>query len=363
MTRTEVLLRAALPLAAIATLALFLGATLAVAGDTLGFDFRAYHVAVRRLFDGAPLYDLSFQSIKEWGLFYYPPPFAPIVLPFGWLDETTATWAWIALSLVAFILGVGVMPVSRTIRWLIVLLAGLSWPFVYAMKLGQVGPVLFLLFAAGWRWLDDPGRLGLTGALGAAIKIQPGIVFLWALLTRRWRAIVVGVAVLGALSIVATVLAGVAAWTDFLTLMRQVVDPIRTERNLTPGALLFRMGLAPDLAWLVQLASMAAVLLVVAFAAFRATAEASYMVAVIASQLISPILWDHYAMLLLLPVAYLLSAGVRWAVLVPLVTSVPLVNITPPIAYPIAFLVTLLATVAVGLRRPAAHSAGEAVAA
>ena len=45
-------------------------------------------------------------------------------------------------------------------RWWIVLLAGLSWPFAYAVKLGQVGPILFLLFAIGWRWLDDPIRLG-----------------------------------------------------------------------------------------------------------------------------------------------------------------------------------------------------------
>ena len=34
------------------------------------------------------------------------------------------------------------MPVSRTVRWWIVLLAGLSWPFAYAVKLGQVGPIL-----------------------------------------------------------------------------------------------------------------------------------------------------------------------------------------------------------------------------
>ena len=43
------------------------------------------------------------------------------------------------------------MPVSSRTQWLIVLLAGLSWPFLYAVKLGQVGPILYLLFAAGWR--------------------------------------------------------------------------------------------------------------------------------------------------------------------------------------------------------------------
>ena len=68
----------------------------------------------------------------------------------------------------AFVVGVLVLPVSRTVRWWIVLLAGLSWPFVYAIKLGQVGPLLFLTFAVGWRWLDDPVRLGASAAIGSA---------------------------------------------------------------------------------------------------------------------------------------------------------------------------------------------------
>ena len=68
-----------------------------------------------------------------------------------------------------------------------------------------------------------------------------------------------------------------------------------------------------------------------------ATDEASYLATVIASQLVSPILWDHYAMLLLLPVAYLLAAGRWWALAIPLVTAWPLVGVTPPVAYPVVF--------------------------
>ena len=64
---------------------------------------------------------------------------------------------------------------------------------------GQVGPLLFLAFAIGWRWIDDPVRLGLSTAVGTAIKLQPGIVFVWALLTSRYRAVVVGAVALVAL--------------------------------------------------------------------------------------------------------------------------------------------------------------------
>ncbi len=72
--------------------------------------------------------------------------------------------------------------------------------------------------------------------------------------------------------------------------------------------------------------------------------------AVIASQLVSPILWDHYAVLLLLPVAYLCAAGRWWAVLIPLATSIPLVGVTPPVAYPLSFAAALLATLGVGVQ-------------
>ena len=49
-------------------------------------------------------------------------------------------------------------------------------------------------------------------------------------------------------------------------------------------------------------------------------------------------------MLLLLPVAYLLSAGRWWALAIPLVTAWPLVGVTPPVVYPLVFWVTLVAT-------------------
>ena len=93
------LARAALPIIALVSFALGLAATLAVAGDTLGFDFLAYHQAAARLLAGQPLYDMSYTQTGGFGLFYYPPTFAPILLPLGLLTATTATWSWIAISI------------------------------------------------------------------------------------------------------------------------------------------------------------------------------------------------------------------------------------------------------------------------
>jgi hypothetical protein len=344
------LARTALPVVAVLVFAGSLAATLLVAGDTLGYDFRAYHQAIDRLLGGGPLYDMSYTQTGGFGLFYYPPTFAPLLIPFGLVAEPLAIGIWIGASIGAFLVGVAIMPVSRGVRWWIVLLAGLSFPFVYGVKLGQVGPILLLLMAIGWRWLDSPVRLGASGALGAAIKLQPGLILFWALLTRRFRAVAVGAAVLAALAVLSTLLAGLGAWTDFLTLVRTVSDPITTPHNFTPGAVAYQLGTPSELAGALQVASTVLAAGLVLASIRWATDEASYLATVVATQLVSPILWDHYATLLLLPVAYLLAAGRWWALVIPLATAWPLIGLTPPAFYPLAFWLTLIAVLAVGVR-------------
>jgi hypothetical protein len=328
---------AVLPVAALVVLILTVGATLAAGAasrpSTLGYDYLAYDAAARRLLGGAQLYDTSFVASGSFGLFYYPPPFILVVLPFAVLPPLLAPWAWIGLLLLAFALGVVVLPVSPRVRWLVVLGAAIQWPFVYALKLGQVGPLLFLCFAVGWRWLDSPLRVGASTAAGALIKIQPVLLAGWAALTGRWRAVAVTLLAASGVAAVATVLTGPGAWTDFLDLVRRVSDPIATEKNLTPGAIAYQLGIDRSAASTVQLASTVIVLLTVVVSARRAPPEVSFLVAVMASQLVSPILWEHYAMLILLPMAWLLERRQHWAFLGPVLTSIPLLGVAPPIAY------------------------------
>ena len=337
---------------AIAVFVVGVAVTLAVAGSTLGFDFLAYHAAASRVLEGQPAYDMSFQGAGGFGLFYYPPTFIPLVLPFGLLPAGLATWLWIAGLIAAFLVGTAVLPVGRATKWTVVLLAGLSWPFVYAIKLGQVGQLLYLLFAIGWRWLDNGAVLGVSGALGAAIKIQPGLVLAWAFLTRRWSAVVTGGIVLVVLASVATLVAGPQAWADFLTLIGRVTDPITTPHNVTPGALAYQAGLSHGAAALVQYASMAVALVIFVVAALRLAPVPSYLVALLVSQLLSPILWDHYALLLLLPVAWLVDRGHWWAVVFVLATPWLAAGSIPPVIYPVAFWACLATVVLIGRRDP-----------
>lgn len=339
----------ALPVLAIVVAVVVVGAVLASAGPTLGYDTKAYLDAARRLLDGTPIYDTGIDRAGAAGLYYYSPPFTLVAVPFALLPAPLDVVAWMAGLVAAFGLGVAILPVSRDVRWLIVLLAGLSWPFAYAVKLGQVGPILFLLFAVGWRWMDRPVRLGVAIAIGTIVKLQPAILFVWAALTRRWAAVAAGLITLAVAAVLATVVCGFDSWSAWLTILRSISAPITTPHNFTPGAIAYQVGVPEGLATAIQGLNTLAVLGLVLWAGLRSGPAVGYLTAVTASQLLSPVLWDHYAMLLLLPTAWLLDRRQWWAVAIPLATSIVLTGL-PPVVYPIAFWVALVAPIVVAAR-------------
>ena len=199
------------------------------------------------MLDGQPAYDMSFEAAGGFGLFYYPPTFIPLVLPFGLLPAGGARpGPGSRVLLAAFGVGrrgdAGRAAGSAGSRccW-----PGVSWPFLYSIKLGQVGPLLFLLFALGWRWLDRGPLLGRDGrarggdqdAAGAGAVLgaaHPALVG-GRRGRRRARSSIAGLA---------TLVAGLGAWTDFLVLIGRVSDPITTPKNLTPGAVAYGLGVS-----------------------------------------------------------------------------------------------------------------------
>ena len=343
-----------LPIAALASLVIVVGLILLSAGSTLGYDYHAYANAADRLLHGQALYDRSVNVAGGFAIYLYPPPFVFLALPFALLPASIGPVAWIGAMAAAFFVGVALLPVKRDVRWAIVLLGGLSWPLAYSLKLGQVGPLLFLLFAAGWRWLDRPGRLGTAIALGTIVKVQPAILLGWVALNRRWRAVGIALLVLVVAALGATLLTGLATWSDYVELLRRVSAPVTTAHNFTPGAIAFQLGAPEGIAGAIQLIATLAVLAVTGWAAVRSPAEVGYLTAATASQLLSPLLWDHYAMLLLLPVAWLLERRRWWAALIPLATATPIVllGIVPAAIYPILFGAGLVLPPLVAARNP-----------
>ena len=330
------------PVASLLLLAAMFALVLGSAGSTLGYDYRCYEGASRALLDGKPMYDAAF-SINVGtcpGTYTYPPTFAVALVP--WLSlGGAAAGLWCVAMALCFVAGVALLPVRRDVRWLIVIAAALDWPLLYAVKLGQVEPILFLGFAAAWRWIDRADVVGAAAGIGALIKVQPGLLAVWAIATRRFRALAVSAA-LGVALVAATTLAtGFGAWASYVDLLRGLGGNFTTPHNFAPGAVAHLAGASDAAAIAVQWASVALAVAAL-LAAFRfASAEISLMVTILVSQLLSSPLRDHYAVLLLLPVAFLVQRGRTWTVILPLLGWVSLFADGTPGTWPAAASVSL----------------------
>jgi glycosyl transferase family 87 len=345
--------RTALPVIAVVVFASVTLAILATAGSTWGYDYQAYAHAAQRLLDGQRLYEPGVDLAGGFAIYLYPPPFALAFVPFVWLGDPLGLYAWTAVLIGCTVVAVAAMPVSVMLRWALLLMAGLDWPVLYSLKLGQVGPILLLLFVLGWRWLDRDRGLGMTIGIGALVKVQPALLGIWAALTGRWRAALFGFGIAAGVCLVTLPIVGIGAWADYVALLRQVSEPVATPHNFTPGAVLYQSGVDAGIATVIQWVVVAGTLAVVVIAARWRSASTSYVVAVVASQLVSPLLWDHYAIVLLLPVAWLVARGAWWALTIPVATSLPLLWVAPAAVYPVVFLVALFAPTVVARNRTA----------
>jgi hypothetical protein len=307
-----------LPIVALLLFALTVSLILLAAGQTLGYDYLCYEGAARAVSQGRPMYDNAFSiSIGTCpGTYTYPPPFAVALVPLLNLGGA-APGVWCLAMAACFLAGVALLPVRSSVRWSILVLAAFDWPLLYAIKLGQVGPILFLVFAAAWRWIDRAGPFGVACAVGTLVKVQPGLVVIWAFATRRRRAAVTALAVGAIAAALALPFAGLADWMTYSDLIRGLAGTYGIH-DVAPGAVAFHAGASAAAANAVQVGSIAvaaAGLLV----AWRFTSPAvSLQVTFVASQILSSPLRDHYALLLLIPTAWLLDRGRRWAIVFPL---------------------------------------------
>lgn len=327
----------------------YLGFGLATASNTLGCDFLAYFNAATAWFAGQPIYDPAVTSTGTCGIYQYPPPFVLLAAPFSLFGFATGTWLWIGFLIACWLVGTAILPIPASIRWTVLLLGAISWPLVFGVRIGQVTPLLYLVFALAWRSLDRPTWLGASVAVGALIKLQPGLLGLWLLARREWRAAgvaaLVGVALAGLAAI-----AGLADWPGFVRLVRSISSAVDIPVNMSIGATLHSLGLDPGVAGVIQAVNTAVMVALVVVAGVRLPRTPGFLVAIVATQLISPIIWTHYALLLLLPVAWLLERRHWWAAAIPLVHAWVLLPIVPNWTYSLAFHATLVALLIVGSR-------------
>jgi len=201
-----------------------------------------------------------------------------------------------------------------------------------------------LPLAIAWHWLDKP--LGSI-ALAIAMSLRPSLgVFLgWQLLRRRWQAFAWTIGAGLVLIALTLPFVGIEGYRDFVAVLANLQVPGPGSENRDLGTVLADLGGGDTALTVGRVASLVigvgAIVLSV-----RRDAEVGFMVTLGASLLLTPMLWDHYLVTLLLPAAFL-ADRVR-----PVFILLPLLAWLPGIAVPFVVLAATVLPFVAADRRP-----------
>ncbi len=336
-------------------------ATAVAALVALGWATRAYLSTVEgHIASGEPPHDLAVflraaSRVVEGASPYvfwhdqtyaYPPLLAYLVAPLEPLSVAAATVAWTVLLGAAL---AGALWLLGVRDWRCYCLAAAYPATRSAVVVGAIGPFLVLASAVAWRWRE---RLVASAAVGAAVALK---LFLWPLALwlglgrRRWAgpasvgfALILGLAPWAAL--------GFASLGGYPGLLRRLSDE-EAWASYSLAAMGMRAHLPKEVAIGLSLAVALGLLAASAWVAQRGTGSArdrqvaSLTLALAAALASSPIVWLHYLVLLVVPVA-LLSPQLSFLWLVPLALF-PLPQTGWPGGDPAKLALALLVTVVV----------------
>ena len=271
-------------------------------GTQYGFDFRggtwqAGH-AVLSARSPYPI-PLAANLLHIANGFVTPPLLAVLAAPFSLLPFTPALVVWNLMCAVALAAGVYLLGV-RDLR--LCVLAFCTFPFVASVGFGQPDGLFALLAAVAWRYRDSPRGAIAGGALIAA-KLLAWPLVLWLLVTRRARlAAITATSAIGwlAASWACIGFKGLAAYPRLLAAESRAYGP----RSHSLVSAVMRLGVSLPASQVITLIVAAAVGAAIAFAGRRRD-EAWFTAALVVGLLGSPVVWQHYLVLLFVPLAIL----------------------------------------------------------
>jgi hypothetical protein len=274
-----------------------------------GYDFEAYLLAAYRLAHGESPY-LAWTLAAPfrpgpYGLYLYAPPLAVALLPLTALSVPASTAVWFVVRGLLLIGSCLLMPLRWQTRAVVLGVAAISEAVLVDMNLGNVSLLVLFASVVAWRFLDRPAG---AASIAFAMTVRPtfAIYFVWWVLRRRWREIVVCLVTGLAIILLTLPFVGISGYRDFLTLLRNLSDVTGVPNNQDFGSAVARLGL-PSLASTAALFLGYLIAVVAIVVSLRRGAEISYLVTLGATLLLSPLLWDHYLVLVLPAMGFLLE--------------------------------------------------------
>lgn len=359
MSRLELYVAAArtsapLAVAALGILILGLASTMLIGSEGFGYDYLAYDAAARRVGAGEPLYlPGTVQAYAEGryeGLYLYPPPFAIALVPLTLLGESPAIIAWMVLRIALLVGGCFALPVKLRTRLVTLGMAGLSFPVLFDLNIGNVSIVVFALCAVAWRWIGTPVSAVAHAAL--AVVRLPSLVFglLW-LAQRRLRTLAWTIGVGIALLVITLPIVGISTYAEYIAILGGLSRITTGEHDLSFASVSSEIGLPDPVAELALVVSYLLGLAAVVYAARRRDESTAFVVTALATLLAAPFIHPHYLVLLLLPAAWLMDRGRWWGI------GLPLLGWLPDVMLPFTGLLAIVLVLAIPHERVSAPKA------
>jgi hypothetical protein len=309
-------------------------------------DFVQEWASARNHFAGFPIYEDQqitlrhhMNILRDTGLERnaHPPTSVLLALPFAAFDYWHAIVAWNVLSLVCLawslwlILRELQVPLSGWSIFPIVcptLVLGVCGILRTQIHEGQLNLVLLLLCTGCWvaSRRARPGLAGVLLSAATAVKLYPGFLFLYFVLRKQWRTVAIGLLSFLGWTLLTAGILGVDAYRSYLfdvlptlshfrsgwpgvsfhCFFSKLFDPYPPGQNNIP------LWLDPQLARLATLSCNALVVALTAWTVWRARTprqcDHAFALCLTTMLLVSPLAWDHYLLLLLLPVVLLWTA-------------------------------------------------------
>lgn len=268
---------------------------------SVGFDFRgAYLRAAEEIVRGdSPYPPVEGFELASHSAYVYPPLLAFALVPLTVLPAGVA--AGLAVAGVALLL-IGTLAVLGVRDWRCYAAAFLWAPTVNALHMGSSSALLALAAALAWRYRAATWQPALAIGLGVATKLILWPLLVWTLATRRFRTTVFATVVAGGVTLVLWAALGFDGLLRYPAMLRRLAALEAGDSYSLVGAFA-GLGAGDALARALALVVASAILVMCVVYARRDEEARSFALALAAGLAFSPIVWLHYFVLLLVPLA------------------------------------------------------------
>jgi hypothetical protein len=244
--------------------------------------------------------------------FVYPPPAAFLMAPFGALPWSVAVVAFALSAVAALVLALRLLGVRD---WRCYALALGALPMASSITIGTLSPFIALGAAAAWRYRDRRWIVAaaIVGVVVTKIFLWPLVI--WLLATRRFRTAATTVLLgIGTVFVTWGIL-GFDGLRDYPHRLSRVAG-LEQDKSYSVFALFRLLGLSPGYARLAVIGlTLAGLAAIGALARRKDSDRRSFIAALGVGLLASPIVWMHYLVLLVVPLAlYRPRYGAAWFV-------------------------------------------------